>query len=67
MTRTVSLSVQMRFPWWTRPYVYGLVILARLGLMEPDANRAVTRLLRSLRLKFFEEDVESGRRRQLHL
>jgi hypothetical protein len=67
MSRIVRLYAKVCLPWWTRPYVYGLVILARLGLMEPDANRAVARLMRALRVRLFEEDVESGRRRQLHL
>lgn len=50
MTQLAGIEIEHEWAWWTRPYIWGVAIVAGLLGLDPDQDKVRRVALRGLRL-----------------
>lgn len=48
---TTQITLHVRFAWWLKPYMCGVIVLAFLTRRPPDMERVVQRISRALKIE----------------
>lgn len=54
MARLTTVTFTIRFSWWVKPYLCGVLLMSRLTGLQPDPDRVGAWVKRGMTMKMSE-------------